>query len=228
MKMISILLSVVLTSGEIWICILINFSLRLSSLFFSLTHTDTHVHVFSLSFSSVLQVTMCYWFGIDSGVICCHLIKNSLAKLLDITTAGNVTFVNVFNHIFNKTADAHHKSHFLSLSGCVKSAHLKALAWAEALRVDHLTPEDTFWGSGILWQCWKQKDSCKNKQCKAAFFSKESTLKMWEMWLLGKALVSALWLCSSNLSSNDQWWPVVEQNLPASRSWVMSSSLCNS
>ena len=55
---------------------------------------------------------MCYWFGIDLGVICCHLIKNSLAKLLDIRTAGNVTFVNVFNHIFNKTADAHHKSHF--------------------------------------------------------------------------------------------------------------------
>lgn len=76
----------------------------------------------SLPLRSVLQVTMCYWFGIDLGVICCHLIKNCLAKLLDITTAGNVTFVNVFNHTFNKTADAHHKRHFPSLSDCVKSA----------------------------------------------------------------------------------------------------------
>jgi hypothetical protein len=45
--------------------------------------------------------------------MCCCLIQNSLAKLPDITTAGNVTSVNVFNHIFNKTADAHHKSHLL-------------------------------------------------------------------------------------------------------------------
>lgn len=84
---------------------------------------------------------MCYWFGIDLGVICCHLIKNSLAKLLDIRTAGNVTFVNVFNHIFNKTADAHHKSHFPSLPDCVKSASLTPLTGAEILGVVHLTLE---------------------------------------------------------------------------------------
>lgn len=72
----------------------------------------------------VLQLRECYWFGIDFGVICCHLTKNSFTKLFDIRTAGNVTFVNVFNHIFNKTADAHHKSHFPLPSKCVKSANL--------------------------------------------------------------------------------------------------------
>jgi len=72
----------------------------------------------------VLQLRECYWFGIDFGVICCHLTKNSFTKLFDIRTAGNVTFVNVFNHIFNKTADAHHKSYFPLPSKCVKSANL--------------------------------------------------------------------------------------------------------
>lgn len=72
----------------------------------------------------VLQLRECYWFGIDFGVICCHSTKNSFAKLFDIRTAGNVTFVNVFNHIFNKTADAHHKSYFPLQSKCVKSANL--------------------------------------------------------------------------------------------------------
>lgn len=85
----------------------------------------TLINIFFFSrLQPVLQLRECYWFGIDFGVICCHLTKNSFTKLFDIRTAGNVTFVNVFNHIFNKTADAHHKNHFPLPSKCVKSANL--------------------------------------------------------------------------------------------------------
>lgn len=122
-KITTILLCVFPPLEGIRICVLVNSP---SSFLHTHTHTPTptHTRVCSLapSFSSVLQATVCYWFGIDLGVICCHLIKNSLAKLLDIRTAGNVIFVNVFNHIFNKTADAHHKRLFLSLLSWGKSA----------------------------------------------------------------------------------------------------------
>lgn len=163
--MISIIWFVVRTSGEIWTCALINFCC--SRCYVLLLWSSP---VLSLPLSSVLQVTMCYWFGIDLGVICCHLIENSLAKLLDIRTAGDVTFVNVLNHIFNKTADAHHKSHFPSLSDCVKSASRKALTWAEIPGVVRLTSAGRcFLGSWILWQCWKQKDSCKKPTLQIRF-----------------------------------------------------------
>lgn len=58
--------------------------------------------------------------------------KQFLAKLPNIRTAGNVTFVNVFNHIFNKTTDVHRQNPFPPLSVCLKSVALKALLWAES------------------------------------------------------------------------------------------------
>lgn len=80
----------------------------------------------------VLQQPVCYWLGIDFGIICCpfpqhsptHPKSHSYTKLSDIRTAGNVTFVNVFNHIFNKTPDAFHKDHFLLPAKYARSVYM--------------------------------------------------------------------------------------------------------